>query len=156
MNQLLRQLTIRQLLYACVALVSLLVLALGGWSQLAHRGSIGALEQMLADQQAAGAQIGTLRASLARVRARGAHRAAVGGTQARAPLQGDPARRALLSSLLLRAGRVESERHRLRVFELHGVAGGELLRVDDRALFDGTEREHAQQGARASLPFGEI
>ena len=68
MNQLLRQLTIRQRLYACVALVSLLVLALGGWSQLAHRGSIGALEQMLADQQAAGAQIGTLRASLARVK----------------------------------------------------------------------------------------
>jgi methyl-accepting chemotaxis protein len=68
MNQLLRQLSIRQRLYACVALVSLLVLALGGWSQVAHRGSIGALEQMLSDQQAAGAQIGTLRASLARVK----------------------------------------------------------------------------------------
>jgi len=68
MNHFLRQLSIRQRLYACVALVSLLVLALGGWSQVAHRGSIGALEQMLADQQAASARIGTLRVSLARVK----------------------------------------------------------------------------------------
>ena len=68
MNRLLRQLSIRQRLYACVALVSMLVLALGGWSQVAHRGAMAALEQLLADQQAASAQIGTLRASLARVK----------------------------------------------------------------------------------------
>ncbi|HKX44565.1 MAG TPA: methyl-accepting chemotaxis protein [Burkholderiaceae bacterium] len=68
MNRLLRQLSIRQRLYACVALVSMLVLALGGWSQVAHRGAMAALEELLADQQAASAQIGTLRASLARVK----------------------------------------------------------------------------------------
>jgi methyl-accepting chemotaxis protein len=68
MNSLLRRLSIRHRLYACVALVSLIVFALGGWSQIAHRQSIGALEQMLGEQQAVGAQIGTLRASLARVK----------------------------------------------------------------------------------------
>jgi methyl-accepting chemotaxis protein len=68
MNDLLRQLSIRQRLYACVALVSLIMLALGSWSQAAQRQSIGALEAMLADQHAASDRIGTLRASLARLK----------------------------------------------------------------------------------------
>ena len=51
MKTLLRRLTIRQRLSACVAFIAILTLGLGGWSQLSHRSSLAALEHVLDEQQ---------------------------------------------------------------------------------------------------------
>jgi methyl-accepting chemotaxis protein len=64
----LNRFTIRQRLYACVALVSILILGLGAWNQFAQRHSVGALQRMLDEEQASATRIGALRASLARLK----------------------------------------------------------------------------------------
>ncbi|HWH72660.1 MAG TPA: methyl-accepting chemotaxis protein [Methylibium sp.] len=67
-HRLLHRFSIRQRLYACVALVTLLLLGLGAWSQFGQRQSLGVLQQILDDQQATTSRIGALRAALARAK----------------------------------------------------------------------------------------
>ena len=71
-------------------------------------------------------------------------RAALGGTQARPRLEGDLARRALLPSLLLRAGRVEPERHRERDGRRDAHAHADVLHRG--------RARHPHQGDRRLLP----
>ncbi|WP_140630069.1 methyl-accepting chemotaxis protein [Methylibium rhizosphaerae] len=64
MKNLLRRLSIRHRLHACVAFIAVLTLGLAAWTQLAHRSSLAALERVLDTEQQAAAQAATLRTSL--------------------------------------------------------------------------------------------
>src|SRR5262249_38936849 len=67
-NRLLRQLSIRQRLMACVALVSVLILALGAWMQWSARSAVSGLEALIAQERAMTGTVSALRQSIARVK----------------------------------------------------------------------------------------
>jgi methyl-accepting chemotaxis protein len=62
--------SIRQRLYACVVLASLLILGFGAWSHFAQRDTVGALQRILDQQHASTTRVGQLRASLALLKQR--------------------------------------------------------------------------------------
>ena len=67
MKQLLRRLSIRHRLYACVAFIAVLTLGLAAWTQFSHRSSLAALEAVLDAEQDAATQVGALRTGLAQL-----------------------------------------------------------------------------------------